>query len=406
LQLALVSASRELTPIHRFFDKLTMIVNVVCSSTKRHDELQAAQVTEVRYMTDIEKIMTGKGANQIGTLNRAGDTCWGSHFKSICSVINMYEATCHVLKKIRKESKGWSTSVDADSSYNYLKEFDFILILFLMKSIMGITDVLCQALQKQDQDVVNVMDLVRSTKRLIQDLRDDGWHELFSNVTSFCQRHDIEIPDLDDVHSTTRFGRSRLEENQVTIEHYFIVEIFFSAIDKQLQELNSRFCEQSMELLTLSCALTPKNNYKAFKVETICTLVEKYYPMDFNEQDQILLRSQLRHFIVDARETSHLKNLSTIQELCSCLVETEKAKIYYLIDRLLRLILTLPVSTATTERSFSAMKIIKNKLRNKMKAGFLADSMSVYIEREIAATINSDTIIDEFKALATRNASF
>jgi hypothetical protein len=52
------------------------------------------------------------------------------------------------------------------------------------------------------------------------------------------------------------------------------------------------------------------------------------------------------------------------------------------------------------------MKIIKNKLRNKMKAGFLADSMSVYIEREIAATISWDTIIDEFKALATRNASF
>ena len=61
---------------------------------------------------------------------------------------------------------------------------------------MGKTDVLCQALQKQDQDVVNAMDLVRSTKRLIQDLRDDGWDELFSNVTSFCQRHDIEIPDL------------------------------------------------------------------------------------------------------------------------------------------------------------------------------------------------------------------
>jgi hypothetical protein len=161
-----------------------------------------------------------------------------------------------------------------------------------------------------------------------------------------------------------------------------------------------------MELLTLCCALTPKNNYKAFKVETICTLVEKYYPMDFNEQDQILLRLQLRHFIVDARETSNLENLSTIQELCSCLVETEKEKIYYLIDRLLRLILTLPVSTATTERSFSAMKIIKNKLRNKMNAGFLADNMSVYIEKEIAANISSDTIIDEFKALATRNASF
>jgi hypothetical protein len=68
--------------------------------------------------------------------------------------------------------------------------------------------------------------------------------------------------------------------------------------------------------------------------------------------------------------------------------------------------LTLLVSTATIERSFSAMKIIKNKLRNMMDAEFLADSMSVYIEKEIVANISSDTIIDEFKALATRNASF
>jgi hypothetical protein len=64
------------------------------------------------------------------------------------------------------------------------------------------------------------------------------------------------------------------------------------------------------------------------------------------------------------------------------------------------------VSTATIERSFSAMKIIKNKLRNMMDAEFLADSMSVYIEKEIVANISSDTIIDEFKTLITCNVSF
>jgi len=45
-------------------------------------------------------------------------------------------------------------------------------------------------------------------------------------------------------------------------------------------------------------------------------------------------------------------------------------KKYFLIDKLLRLIMTLSVSTTTTERSFSAMKIIKSKLRNKMDLGF------------------------------------
>ena len=77
-------------------------------------------------------------------------------------------------------------------------------------------------------------------------------------------------------------------------------------------------------------------------------------------------------------------------------------KKYLLLDRLLRLIMTLPVSIATTERSFSAMKIIKCNLRNKMGHGFLADSMSVYIEREISACISSESIIDDFKSLGKR----
>ena len=76
------------------------------------------------------------------------------------------------------------------------------------------------------------------------------------------------------------------------------------------------------------------------------------------------------------------EELSTIQELCSCLVATNRNEIYFLINRLLRLITTLLVSTATTERSFSAIKIIKTKLRNKMGNEFLNNSMIVYIDRE------------------------
>jgi len=67
------------------------------------------------------------------------------------------------------------------------------------------------------------MFLVCSTKALIQDLRGNGWDKLFANVVSFCENYGIDIPDLNDCHSPTRFGRSCIEENQVTIEHYFRV---------------------------------------------------------------------------------------------------------------------------------------------------------------------------------------
>ena len=93
-----------------------------------------------------------------------------------------------------------------------------------------------------------------------------------------------------------------------------------------------------------------------------------------------------------------------MQELCTCLATTKKSEVYYLIDRLLRLIMTLPVSTATTERSFSAMKIIK-KLRNKMEDEFLASTMIIYIERDIATSFSFDSIIEDFKSLKERRGT-
>jgi hypothetical protein len=63
---------------------------------------------------------------------------------------------------------------------------------------------------------------------------------------------------------------------------------------------------------------------------------------------------------------------------------------------LIRLVLTLFVSTTTIERALSAMKYFKIVLRNKIKEEFLADSMMIYIERELVEDFDSDLIINEF----------
>jgi len=79
-----------------------------------------------------------------------------------------------------------------------------------------------------------------------------------------------------------------------------------------------------MELLILSSILDPKDFYKAFNIDKKnCTLVNQYYLMDFNEQETINLNFQFQHFIIDARQDSNLKNLSTMQELCTCLAKTK-----------------------------------------------------------------------------------
>jgi hypothetical protein len=57
-------------------------------------------------------------------------------------------------------------------------------------------------------------------------------------------------------------------------------------------------------------------------------------------------------------------------------------------------VLTLLVSTATTERAFSAMKHVKTRLRNRMEDEFLADNLVVYIEKEIAKNFTVEMIMD------------
>ncbi|KAL9664351.1 hypothetical protein QQ045_019751 [Rhodiola kirilowii] len=120
------------------------------------------------------------------------------------------------------------------------------------------------------------------------------------------------------------------------------------------------------------------------------------YPQTFDGQ-------HYKHQVVFDKD---FQKLSSLAQLCRRLVEAELAKLFPLVDRLIRLVLTLPVSTATTERAFSAMKIIKTRLRNKMEDGYLSGCMMLHIEKEYVDDIDSETVIDHFESIGDRRAQF
>ncbi|KAG2675774.1 hypothetical protein I3843_12G022500 [Carya illinoinensis] len=216
--------------------------------------------------------------------------------------------------------------------------FQFIFILHLMKEIMGITDVLCQVLQKKSQDILNVMNM----------------------------KFDIDIPEL-----SSRYvqDRGRHQRDYITIEHHYHFEIFNVIVDFQMQELDSRFGEGATKILTLNSVLDPNNAYKSFNIDDIGCLAEKYYSLDFFENEKINLRFQLNHFKVDMLTNPKFQNLSSIAYLYRC------------------------------ERAFSIMKIVKTRLCNKIEDEFLANSLVVYIEREIAKNFDLYSILDNFVSL-------
>lgn len=197
LQLALVAASREVHEVHNFFQHANFIINVVSVSPKRNDELLATQAEEISREIELGELDTGRGANHMSSLQRPGDTRWSSHYKSIQSLKKMFGATVSVLRNIAHDhSVSKYSRGDASGALRMIITFDFVFILLMMEKIMKITDVLCQTLQKKSIDILNAVDSVSNTKMLLGDLRNDGWEPLLQEVKSFCEKHEIDIPDL------------------------------------------------------------------------------------------------------------------------------------------------------------------------------------------------------------------
>ena len=76
--------------------------------------------------------------------------------------------------------------------------------------------------------------------------------------------------------------------------------------------------------------------------------------------------------------------------------------IFPLVYHLITLALTLPVATASVERVFSAMNIVKTDLRNRIGDDWLNDLMICYVEKEIFAKIDDKQIMLRFHALGNR----
>ena len=163
-------------------------------------------------------------------------------------------------------------------------------------------------------------------------------------MSSFCTTHDIPILNMDEIFKVS--GRSRCNTQQNTNLHHYRVKLFYTVID------------------CMAC-LNPSNLFMTFDKEKLICLA-KFYPFYFLMTNIFALSSELQNYIFYMRNNDLFLELQGVSELAEKLVNTRKYETYPLVYLLVKLALTLHVATVIVERSFSAMKYIKNELRNRM----------------------------------------
>jgi hypothetical protein len=195
--------------------------------------------------------------------------------------------------------------------------------------------------------------------------------------------------------------KPRKRTNRTNYEHYKY-DCLNPVIDLQLVEFNDRFNEVNSRLLTNIAAFHPKNHFDAFKVESLLELA-KAYPNDFNPRELKDLKRDLPLYIDNVRADARFARLDTISELGRLMVDTKKHLAFPLVYRLLKLALVLPIATASVERCFSAMKIVKTYLRNRIGDEFMNGCVISFVEQGLLNAIPNDDVIVRFQNMDDRS---
>ncbi|KAI0497630.1 hypothetical protein KFK09_020863 [Dendrobium nobile] len=311
----------------------------------------------------------------------------------------MYASVIEVIEIVKEEGVHDQQSVEAGVLIDIMESFDFIFMMYLMIAILGITNELSQSLQRKDQDIENAMKLVQISKQRLQLLRENGWNGLLDEVSHFCVVFEVVIPNMDETYKTRR--RSVRGGEDKTNLHHYRVDLFYTVVDMQLQELNNRFSESSAELLLCMSCLNPSDSFRAYDERKLICLAE-LYPSDFFIIDVIALKNQLATYIIDMRTSEEFSSLRSIADLAKQIVKFKKNDVYPLVYKLITLALTLPVATATVERAFSAMKIIKHRLRSRMGDDWLNDCLVPYIEKDVFDLIPNEDVIQYYQKIQNR----
>ncbi|XP_071709268.1 uncharacterized protein [Rutidosis leptorrhynchoides] len=108
------------------------------------------------------------------------------------------------------------------------------------------------------------------------------------------------------------------------------------------------------------------------------------YPFDFTHMERELLEGELEIYYDIIQHDEKFASLNGITELSR-----------------LMLALVLPVATATVERCFSAMKLVKSKLRNRMGDRFLNDCLIGAIEKGLL-NVKDEAVMKRFQKMENR----
>ena len=170
-------------------------------------------------------------------------------------------------------------------------------------------------------------------------------------------------------------------------------EIYFPVIDTALVQLKTRFSPECVAVIRGIDAFVPSSVH--FLKVNATTAFAKHYKA--KEEDLSLELRQMTRMLQRMKSNGRYPELTPGQELLQFTNFADGYQdAFYELCRLTRIACTIPITTASTERSFSVLKRVKTYLRTTMSDKRLTHLAMLSIHSRRAKNLDLERVVDMF----------
>lgn len=408
---------------------------------------RAAIFRENQLKTNSEK----NQKNQIHAIQRITTTRWGSHSAALNVVLKFHDAVIITLKTIRSSEGPSDARAGATASglINYFSSCRFLLVAMLFQKVFFILAPINKQLQAHDSDILIASQLIKNAKLDTENLRSKGVTEIKRAADDFAKDSSIEFENINAPRKKRvprNAGEKCIDEALDEPLDNFKVNTYYVVCDTIISELCQRFGDSDGLLKDISLLsskrlkevgknlnLIPNDAfvevcsvYKNYLDRTL--LIEEYQQFvrnyeeientrqlpktfrslnlcnEYNDDEFSQVDLNLEDEFEDTDNISQdvsnkPKNMATVLELFQLFCSANLNAVFPTLYMLLKICVTLPVSSCSVERSFSKLKLLKTKLRSTMIESRLEHLMIINCERDIP--VDKENVIQTLCTLSS-----
>jgi len=343
----------------------------------------SAQRSEVLRISIIETLPQARH----NTLVALCETRWVYKHESVLRFKELYPTIIVALEK-SESSINKETAQKSCQLLSSIKDAKFVIPLIIIENVFSYTLMLCKQLQTINADLVEACNHVDDVLAILDEMRENN-NKNFSDMFSFAaimmnkKKEEIDFP---------RFANRQTQLNKVpanSSEEYYKLNICLPFLDHIRIQLSDRFQKHKFLIKPLQQIILSKCIHSTSEEMNDCV---QFYsriltePTVFKVEFSIWNSKWLKE---ESRPNTATEGLANYNIL-----------LFPNIWKLLQVLPTIPMSTATPKRTFSSLKRLKTYLRNSTGETRLNGLALMSIHREI--NVDPEEVLNRFAKQSRR----